>query len=256
MAYQRLGEAKKGLGYLEQALEMLRAVYPANHPSIQQIEQNLRKLSAQQVGESDLFFQACMAGNDSLAASMPMDTFAKDLHDTQGNPLICWMAQHEMVSTIERVLGLSWNPNLANTSHLYPLHYGAVKNLPLTRLLLQGGAHPYVQTAKGNTPAQAARSKGKVDTLSLLLPYIGELSYRDAASFEGSYQAYKQGFSQRQLNTEELLAALDVGLQLGDGELVRAVQARQSPHSLLGQLMDRYPLAEAAIQERLSAYRE
>ncbi len=251
-AYDTLGESNKGLGYFQQALEMMRAVYPANHPSIQQIEQNLRKISAQQAGERDLFFQACRAGNDSLAASMSIGSLKKDLQDTQGNPLICWMAQHEMISTIERALGLSWNPNLANTSHLYPLHYGAVKNLPLTRLLLQAGAHPYVQTAKGNTPAQAARSKGKVDTLSLLLPSLGELSYTDAASFEGSYQAYKQGFSQRQLNTEELLAALDVGLQLGDVELVRAIQAQQTPKGLLGQLMDRYPLAAAAIQERFS----
>ncbi len=250
-AYQRLGEAKKGLGYLEQALEMMRAVYPANHPSIQQIEQNLRKISSQQVGESDLFLQACMAGNDSLAASRSIGSLKKDLKDTQGNPLICWMAQHEMVSTIERALGLNWNPNLPNTNQVYPLHYGAVKNLALTRLLLQGGAHPYVQTAKGNTPAQAARSKGKVDTLSLLLPHLGELSYTDASSFERSYQAYKQGFSQRQLNTEALLAALDVGLQLGDAELVQAIQAQQTPESLLGQLIDRYPLAKEAIQERI-----
>ncbi len=34
LAYDTLGEAKKGLGYQEQALEMYRAFYPGNHPSV------------------------------------------------------------------------------------------------------------------------------------------------------------------------------------------------------------------------------
>ena len=160
------------------------------------------------------------------------------------------MAQHEMTATLEQVLQLGWNPNLPNTSQVYPLHYGAMKNPGLTRCLLEAGAHPFVQTAKGNTPAQVARNKGNVATLAVLLPSLKKISFKDIAAFEESYQTYKQHFSTRHQDAGELLAALELALQLGDTDLTLAIQAKQASQNLLGQLIDKYTLAKEAIRDR------
>ena len=109
----------------------------------------------------DSFTEACREGKDALAVETARQfTFEKDLYDNEDNPLISWMAQHEMTATLEKVLALGWNPNLPNTSQIYPLHYSAVRSVAMTRLLLQaGGAHPFVQTAKESTPAMVAKQK-------------------------------------------------------------------------------------------------
>ena len=128
-----------------------------------------------------------------------------------------------------------------------------MKNPGLTSRLLQAGAHPFVQTTKGNTPAQVARKKGTVATLAVLLPSLEGISFKDAAAFEESYQAYKQRFSTRHQDAEELLAALELALQLGNADLAQAIQAKQASQNLLGQLIGKYPLAEEAIRDRFES---
>ncbi|MCG8340681.1 MAG: tetratricopeptide repeat protein, partial [Cytophagales bacterium] len=202
----------------------------------------------------DSFTEACKEGNDTLALEIAGQfTFEKDLYDAQGNPLICWMAQHAMTATLEQVLKLGWNPNLPNPRQVYPLHYGTMENPSLTSLLLQAGAHPFVQTPKGNTPAQVARNKGKVATLAVLLPSLEGISFEDAAAFEETYQAYKQRFSTHHQGSEEPLAALALALQLGDADLTLAIQAKQASQNLLEQLIDQYPLAAETIQARFES---
>ena len=73
--------------------------------------------------------------------------------------------------------------------------------------------------SQGNTPAQVARSKGKIATLGVLLPPVEGISFKDVATFEESYQAYKQRFSTPYPSAGELLAAWELALQLGDADL-------------------------------------
>ena len=198
----------------------------------------------------DSFTEACREGRDALAAETAGQfTFEKDLYDNEGNSLISWMAQHAMTATLEQVLALGWNPNLSNTSQVYPLHYGAMKNVAVTRLLLQAGAHPFVQTHKGNTPAIVAKKKGNLQTLALLLPAQAMLSFEDLTTFEASYQAYKEHFTPSAAGSEELLVALELALQLGDAALLQAIGTGKA-EGLLLQLAQKYPLGEAAIQVR------
>ena len=257
LAWNKLGDSKQAISYYERAYHIMKKVYGEDHPSTQTIKCNMDHLSSRLENnlehQVDLFIQACVAGNEDPVASMPISSLSKDLYDDQGNALIAWMAQHEMGTTLEQVLKLGWNPNLPNTSQVYPLHYGAMKNPGLTRRLLQAGAHPFVQTPKGNTPAQVARSKGKVATLAVLLPPLEGISFKDIAAFEETYQAYKQRFSTRHQDAEELLTALELALQVGDADLTQAIQAKQASQNLLGQLIDQYPLATDAIQARFES---
>ena len=189
LAYENLemyGEAKQ---YYEEGLQLSKKMDAAHRSYFQQFTQALGRLVNKFHAAA---VKACKAGDEAAINRIYWGAFEKDLRDTQGNPLICWMAQHEMVITMEPVLNLGWDPNLSNTSGVYPLHYGAVKNPTLTKALLDAGAHPFVQTPKGTTPAQAARSKGQVTTLALLLPHTSEFSFTDAATFEASYEAYVQ----------------------------------------------------------------
>ena len=64
-----------------------------------------------------------------------------------------------------------------------------------------------------------ARSKGKIATLGVLLPPVEGISFKDVATFEESYQAYKQRFSTPYPSAGELLAAWELALQLGDADL-------------------------------------
>ena len=125
------------------------------------------------------------------------------------------MAQYEMTATLEPVLALGWNPSLPNATQVYPLHYGTMKNVAVTRLLLQVGAHPFFQTAKGSTPAMVAKKKENLQALALLLPARAMLSFSDLATFEASYQAYKECFTPSTADDKELLVALELALQLG-----------------------------------------
>ena len=128
-----------------------------------------------------------------------------------------------MTATLEQVLALGWNPNIPNTSQVYPLHYGAMRNVALTRLLLQAGAHPFAQTAKESTPAMVAKKKESLQTLALLLPVQAMLSFTDLGTFEASYQAYKERLTPSAAGNEELLVALELALQLGDASLLQAI---------------------------------
>ena len=92
-----------------------------------------------------------------------------------------------------------------------------------------------------------ARSKGKIATLGVLLPPVEGISFKDVATFEESYQAYKQRFSTPYPSAGELLAAWELALQLGDADLTLAIQAKQTSQNLLRQLIEKYPLAAEAI---------
>ena len=106
---------------------------------------------------------------------------------------------------------------------------------------------------KGSPPAQVARNKGNVATLAVLLPSLEGISFKDAAAFEDTYQAYKQRFSMHHQDAEELLRALELALQLGDADLILAIQAKQAFQNLLRQLIEQYPLAADAIQARFAS---
>ena len=198
----------------------------------------------------DSFTEACREGKDALAVETAGQfTFEKDLYDNEDNSLISWMAQHEMTATLEKVLALGWNPNLPNANQVYPLHYGAMKNVAVARLLLQAGAHPFVQTAKESTPAMVAKKKENLQTLALLLPTQAMLSFADLATFEASYQAYKGRFTPSAAGNEELLVALELALQLGDAALLQVIGTSRAEDCLF-QLTQKYPLAAATIQMR------
>ena len=157
-----------------------------------------------------------------------------------------------MIATLEKVLALGWNPNLPNVNRVYPLHYGVLKSVAVTRLLFQSGAHPFVQTANASTPAMVAKTKEHLQTLALLLPTQARLSFADLATFEASYQAYKKRFTPSAAGNQELLVALELALQLGDVALLKAIDTSKA-EDLLSQLAQKYPLGEDAIQMRSKA---
>ena len=219
-------------------------------PILSQVAQQYPGAAKSLLVRIDSFTEACREGKDALAAETAGQfTFEKDLYDNEDNSLISWMVQHGMTATLEKVLALGWNPNLANTSQVYPLHYGAMRNVALTRLLLQAGAHPFVQTAKESTPAMVAKKKENLQTLALLLPAHEMLSFENLATFEASYKAYKGCFTPSAAGNEELLVALELALQLGDAALLQAIGTSRA-EGLLLQLAQKYPLGEAAIQVR------
>ena len=119
----------------------------------------------------------------------------------------------------------------------------------MTRLLLQAGAHPFVQTTKESTPAMVAKKKENLQTLALLLPTQAMLSFADLATFEASYQAYKGRFTPSAAGNEELLVALELALQLGDAALLQVIGTSRAEDCLF-QLTQKYPLAAATIQMR------
>ena len=75
------------------------------------------------------------------------------------------------------------------------------------------------------------------------------LSFTDLATFEASYQAYKERLTPSTAGNEELLVALELALQLGDAALLQAIGTGKA-EGLLSQLTQKYPLGEAAIQVR------
>ncbi|MEL6607134.1 MAG: tetratricopeptide repeat protein, partial [Bacteroidota bacterium] len=198
-----------------------------------------------------LFIQACVAGREDLAKGLQLAALPKDLRDKDGNPLVCWMAQRNMATTLEQVLQLGWNSNLPNKKGTYPLHYAALKNTALIKPLLQAGAHPFVQTAKRSTPAQVARKKGKITSLAVLLPTLKELSFEDMAAFEKSCKAYKEHFKETPQTTATFLVAFELALQLGDQALFNTLcEGLSSTENLLKALCDKYPAARTDITQR------
>ena len=246
-AWHDLGDTRKAVSYLERALEISTQTCGKEHPLTQQIKHNLESLKHTSGCQITQFTQACLSGNKNVLGNISVDSLKKDLYDNERNPLICWMAHHGMTATLEQVLALGWNPNLPNANQVYPLHYGAMKNVAVTRLLLQAGAHPFVQTRKGNTPAMAARHMKNLQTLALLLPAQAMLSFADLGTFAASYQAYKERFTASDAGDEELLVALELALQLGDTALLQAIGTSQAEYCLF-ELVQKYPLAEATIQ--------
>ena len=221
-------------------------------PILSQVAQQYPGAAKSLLVRVDSFTEACREGKDALAAETAGQfTFEKDLCDSEGNSLISWMAQHEMTATLEKVLALGWNPNFPNTSQVYPLHYGAMRSVAVTRLLLQAGAYPFVQTAKESTPAMVAKKKENLQTLALLLPAQAMLSFEDLAAFEASYQAYKEHLTPSAADDKELLVALELALQLGDVALLQSIGTSQA-EGLLSQLAQKYPLGEDAIQVRFA----
>ena len=124
--------------------------------------------------------------------------------------------------------------------------------MAVARLLLQAGAHPFVQTAKESTPAMVAKTKEHLQTLALLLPTQARLSFEDLAAFKASYETYKERFTPSDADNEELLVALELALQLGDVALLQAIDTSKA-EDLLSQLAQKYPLGEDAIQMRSNA---
>ena len=62
----------------------------------------------------------------------------------------------------------------------------------MTRLLIQAGAHPFVQTRSGSTAAMAPRQMRNLQTLALLVPAHTMLSFADLNTFEASHEAYQE----------------------------------------------------------------
>ena len=97
-----------------------------------------------------------------------------------------------------------------------------------------------------------AKTKENLQTLALLLPAQARLSFKDLATFEASYQAYKKRFTPSAAGNQELLVALELALQLGDVALLKAIDTSKA-EDLLSQLAQKYPLGEDAIQMRSKA---
>ncbi|MGE3557195.1 MAG: tetratricopeptide repeat protein, partial [Candidatus Obscuribacterales bacterium] len=136
------------------------------------------------------FAQACLDGKDERALKLLKEhSLPKDLKDDQGNPLICWMAQNEMVATLTCALDKEWNPNLPNKSGVYPLHYAVMKSSALTQALLKAGANPFVTTPKGSTPASVAKNRNNLETLQHILSKNRALDFQNISNFNQSYQA-------------------------------------------------------------------
>ena len=246
---------------LEGALAIYEQVYQAtpNDPHIVSTQNALNRVSdtLEELQIRSLphqFIEACSKGNNSSAAQLPISCLPKDLKDSIGNPLICWMARHAMILTLTRVLIVGkWDPNLPDIQQWYPIHYGAMNNVAVTRLLLQAGAHPFAQTAQGDTPAMVARSNSKMETLQLLLPEQAGLSFEDLTTFEESYRAYKEYFPLSAAGDEALLVALECALHLGDPALLQAISTSKA-QGLLSQLAQKYQLGEDdAIQSCFNA---
>ena len=96
-----------------------------------------------------------------------------------------------------------------------------------------------------------AKGKENLQTLALLLPAQAMLSFEDLATFEASYQAYKERFTASDAGDEELLVALELALQLGDAPLLQAIGTSRA-EDCLSQLTQKYPLGEAAVQVRFA----
>ena len=102
----------------------------------------------------------------------------------------------------------------------------------------------------------AARQVKNLHTLALLLPAQAMLSFEDLATFEASYQAYKEGFTPSAAGNEELLVALELALQLGDNAFLQAIGTSieevgiSREEGCLSRLKNKYPQAAATIQVR------
>ncbi|MGE3557194.1 MAG: tetratricopeptide repeat protein [Candidatus Obscuribacterales bacterium] len=189
---------------------------------------------------------ACQKGEDEKAIKLLKEhSLPKDLKDDQGNPLICWMAQNEMVATLTCALDEGWNPNLPNTSGIYPLHYAAVKSAALTEALLKVFANPFVQTPKGNTPGGLAKSNGNVEFLNALILFIGSTPFFDYMSFEKSYEDLKSRINQLDLNGQ--LALVESAFLLGDREVLAHLYTNGSWSELMHHLTQVYPFAKREI---------
>ena len=97
-----------------------------------------------------------------------------------------------------------------------------------------------------------AKTKENLQTLALLLPAQAGLSFADLATFEASYETYKERFTPSDADNEELLVALELALQLGDVALLQVIGTSKAK-GLLSQLAQKYPLGEDAIQMRSKA---
>ncbi|MGE3954466.1 MAG: tetratricopeptide repeat protein [Parachlamydiales bacterium] len=191
--------------------------------------------------------KACQEGKDELALNLLKENLLpKDLKDSEGNPLICWMAQHEMVATLTCALDKGWNPNLPNTSGIYPLHYAAMKSVPLTKALLKASANPFVQTPKGSTPAGVAKDKDKIESLSLLVLVLKNTSSPSWESFEKSYRNFKCHLSDLDIKSQFTLA--EGALLLGDNETLNLLHKTGLWGELTQRLVQEYPFAEQEVR--------
>ncbi|MGE3557197.1 MAG: tetratricopeptide repeat protein [Candidatus Obscuribacterales bacterium] len=189
---------------------------------------------------------ACQKGEDEKAIKLLKEhSLPKDLKDEQGNPLMCWMAQNEMVATLTCALDKEWNPNLPNTSGIYPLHYAAMKSAVLTKALLKASANPFVQTPKGSTPCGVAKSKGKFEILTQLMLSLKNNSSLSWKSFEKSYQDLRNRLEQLDLKGQLILA--EAALLLGDREVLGILYNRGLLSELMIRLAQTYPFAKQEI---------
>ncbi|MGE3557193.1 MAG: CHAT domain-containing protein [Candidatus Obscuribacterales bacterium] len=192
------------------------------------------------------FVLACREGKDKEALKLLKEhSLPKDLKDEQRNPLICWMAQNEMVATLTCALDKGWNPNLPNTSGIYPLHYAATKSVPLTKALLKASANPFVQTPKGNTPSGLAKSKGKVETLTLLILVLKSTPSSSYESFEKSYKDLKKRLSD--LDMQGQFTVAKSAFLLGDREVLSLLYKKGSCNALMQRLAQEYPFARQEL---------
>ena len=263
-AWLALGDARQAVSFLERALAILTQVHDPNHPDVAKTLKIL-ELARRAFGDTQVeppvnrFIQACIEGDNESAESIPVRHLVKNSYDNEGNPLICWMAQHAMFKTLEKVLLLeAWNPNLPNAKQTYPLHYGAMKSAEVTSLLLRAGAHPFVQTAKGSTPAMVAHCKSNMDALKVLLPAIPDLSFQDPTAFDTSYNSFKKDFMEASLHRdapscEHLVQVFTLACHFKDWELAQKVIARHNLRSILSQVVGQYPDAQPLL-DRVDAF--
>ncbi|MGE3954467.1 MAG: tetratricopeptide repeat protein [Parachlamydiales bacterium] len=185
---------------------------------------------------------ACQEGKDELALKLLKENaLPKDLKDSKGNPLICWMAQNEMVSTLTFALESGWSPDLPNTGGVYPLHYAAIKSAVLTRALLKASANPFVQTPGGITPGRAASEEGNTEALDQLILILKNAPLLDWARFQKTYQDLKSRL--KCLDLKELMVVAETALLLGEKEVLVQLLDRGSWSELMPKLVQEYPIS-------------
>lgn len=88
----------------------------------------------------------------------------------KGQTALTIVACHSSAETVEMLLDVGADPNLASRRRKTPLIYAAgCGNLPVVRVLLEAGADPNIAAPGGETAISAARAAGEEAVVQLLL---------------------------------------------------------------------------------------